>query len=204
MWGGERIHGFAMPDSQTLGLLAAAMVAGIVLFRLYTVLGRRTGHEPQPPAQQPKPLTPAAAPATVIDQPPTSNGLLEIQIADPTFDTPKFLNGARDAYTMIVNAFAAGDRAALRPLLSPDVYAAFDVGITARDRPASTLVKLHDARIVGSVLHGRTAEITVAFTAEFAGESDKNTVTDVWTFERNLDSSDPNWTLVATSGDLPE
>ena len=179
------------------------MVAAIVLFRLYTVLGRRTGHEPQPPAQRSNPLAPAA-PAPVIEPQVTSNGLLEIQIIDPAFDTPKFLNGAREAYTQIVNAFAAGDRAALRPLLSPDVFAAFDVGITSRDHPAHTLIQLHDARIVGSVLHGRVAEITVAFTAEFASESDKNTVTDVWTFERNLDSSDPNWTLVATSGDLPE
>jgi predicted lipid-binding transport protein (Tim44 family) len=54
------------------------------------------------------------------------------------------------------------------------------------------------------VLHGRNAEITAAFTAEFSGGDDKNTVTDVWTFERNLDSTDPNWTLVATSGELPE
>ena len=179
------------------------MVAAIVLFRLYTVLGRRTGHEPQPPAQRPGPLTPAAPPA-VIEQQPSASGLLDIQIADPAFDTPKFLSGAREAYTQIVNAFAAGDRAALRPLLSPDVFAAFDAGITSRDGPAHTLIKLHDARIVGSVMHGRVAEITVAFTAEFANEADKNTVTDVWTFERNLDSSDPNWTLVATSGDLPE
>lgn len=179
------------------------MVAGIVLFRLYTVLGRRTGHEPQPMAQAPKPLTPAA-PAPVIEPQQTSNGILEIQIADPAFDTSKFLNGAREAYTQIVNAFAAGDRAALRPLLSPDVYAAFDGGITSRDQPAAILIKLHDARIVGSVLHGRIAEVTVAFTTEFSGDAGSNKVTDVWTFERNLDSSDPNWILVATSGDLPE
>lgn len=190
-----------MPDSQTLGLLAAAMVAAIILFRLYTVLGRRTGHEPQPPAA-PKPLTPAA-PSPVIEQQPSSNGLLDIQMADPAFDTPKFLAGAREAYAQIVTAFAAGDRAALRPLLSSDVYAAFDAGIASRTAPAPTFVKLHDARIVGSVLHGRTGEITVAFTAEFSGDAGKNSVTDVWSFERNLDSSDPNWTLVATSGELP-
>jgi Tim44-like domain len=148
-----------MPDSQTLGLLAAAMVAAIVLFRLYTVLGRRTGHEPQPPVQR-APLTPVTPPA--------------------------------------------GDRAALRPLLSPDVYTAFDRGIAARSGPAPTLIKLHDARIVGSALHGRNAEVTAAFTAEFSGGDDKNMVTDVWTFERNLDSPDPNWSLVATSGELPE
>ena len=46
----------------------------------------------------------------------------------------------------------------------------------------------------------RQAEVTVAFMAEFA----TGNVTDVWTFERNLDSSDPNWLLVATSGELPE
>src|SRR6476620_11646677 len=99
-----------MPGSQTLGLLAAAMVAAIVLFRLYTVLGRRTGHEPQPPVERANPLTPAA-PAAVIEQQVTSNGLLEIQLIDPAFDTQKFLSGAREAYTQIVNAFAAGDRA---------------------------------------------------------------------------------------------
>jgi len=192
-----------MPDSQTLGLLAAAMVAGVILFRLYTILGRRTGHEPQPPARPAQPLTPAA-PAVTTEPQSSSNGLIDIQLADPGFDSPKFLAGAREAYSQIVTAFAAGDRASLRPLLSPDVYAAFDVGITARTAPAATLIKLHDARIVGSALNGRVAEITVAFTAEFAGEAGKNTVTDVWTFERNLDSPDPNWILVATSGELPE
>ena len=187
-----------MPDSQTLGLLVAAMVAGIVCFRLFTLLGRRTGQEPQArPA--PAPLTPPA-PQPVEQQQPSSNGLLDIQLADREFDTPKFLAGARDAYVQIVTAFAAGDRAALRPLLSPDVYSAFDAGISQRTTPPAAFVKLHDARIVGSALHGRTAEITLAFAAEFA----TGNITDVWTFERQLDSMDPNWTLIATSGDLPE
>jgi predicted lipid-binding transport protein (Tim44 family) len=188
-----------MPDSQTLGLLVAAMVAGVICFRLYTVLGRRTGHEP-PPQPMPAPR-PASLPQPVAETAPApSNGLLDIQLADRDFDAPKFLAGAREAYTRIVTAFAAGDRAELKPLLSPEVYAAFDVGITSRSEPASAFVKLHDARIGTSALHGRTAEITVSFTAEFAS----GTVIDVWTFERNLASRDPNWLLVATSGDLPE
>ena len=57
----------------------------------------------------------------------------------------------------------------------------------------------------GSALHGRDAEITVTFTAEFASaKEDNNVVIDVWSFERNLDSTDPNWVLAATSGDVPE
>jgi predicted lipid-binding transport protein (Tim44 family) len=188
-----------MPDSQTLGLLIAAMVAGIICFRLYTVLGRRTGHEP-PPQAAPAPL-PASRPQPIPESAtPSSSGLLDIQLADRDFDTPKFLAGAREAYSRIITAFAKGDHAELRLLLSPDVFAAFEAGIAARTSPAAELVKLHDARVVGSALHGRQAEITVAFTAEFTS----GTVTDVWTFDRNLDSKDPNWILVATSGDLPE
>jgi len=187
-----------MPDSQTLGLVVAAMVAGIICFRLYSILGRRTGHEssPQPvPAPRPVPVA-----QTAPESAPSPNGLLDIQLADRSFDAPKFLTGARQAYTHIVNAFVQGNREELRPLLSPDVFAAFDAGIAARTEPAAALLKLHDVRITGSALHGRQAEITVAFNAEFA----TGTVVDVWTFERNLDSTDPNWVLVATSGDLPE
>jgi len=191
-----------MPDAQTLGLLIAAMVAGIICFRLYTVLGRRTGHEPPPQTgvkTVPAPR-PAALPQPAPDVAPSSNGLLDIQLADRDFDTPKFLEGAQEAYARIVNAFAKGDRGELRPLLSPEVFSAFDAGITGRGEPPPAFVKLRDARIVGSALQGRMAEITVAFTAEFANGD----VNDVWTFERNLDSTDPNWVLVATSGELPE
>jgi len=185
-----------MPDSQTLGLVIAAMVAGFICFRLYAVLGRRTGHEPSPvPAA--RPLSP---PPPVPESPQPSNGMLDIQLADRGFDVSKFLAGAREAYTRIVNAFVKGDREALRPLLSPEVFAAFDAGIAARTEPAAELVKLQDVRITASALHGRHAEITVAFIAQFA----TGNVTDVWTFERDLDSADPNWVLVATSGDLPE
>jgi len=174
------------------------MVAGIICFRLYSILGRRTGHEPSP---QPVPASRALSPPPPVPEgQPSSNGLLDIQLADRGFDVSKFLAGARQAYTHIVNAFVKGDREALRPLLSPDVFAAFDAGIAARTEPAAELVKLHDAKITGSALHGREAEITVAFIAEFA----TGNITDVWTFDRNLDSSDPNWVLVATSGDLPE
>lgn len=188
-----------MPDTQTLTLVVAAVVAGLVAVRLFWLLGRRTGFEPPPRQVQPPQAVPLPQPA-VEQQTGSGNGLLEIQLADPGFDTPKFLAGAREAYSQIVNAFVRGDREALRPLLSPDVFAAFDGAIAARSEPPAALVKLNDARIVASALHGRTAEITLAFSAEFAS----GPVTDVWSFTRDLDSADPNWTLVATSGELPE
>lgn len=183
-----------MPDMQTLALFIAAAVAGAVAVRLYWILGRRRGLEPAPPE-------PAAAPPPVVAMVPSSgNGLLDIQHADPTFDTAKFLDGARAAYAQIIDAFGKGDVAALRPLLSPEVLVAFEAGIKGRTGAPAALSRLNDARIVGAQLQGRNAEITVAFSADFSGQA----VSDVWSFSRILDSTDPNWVLVATSGELPE
>ena len=190
-----------MPDSQTLGLIIAASVAAVLLFRLYTVLGRRTGHEPQPAArpQQPSGEAPALA---AVPSDPVARGLMDIQFADRNFDRNQFLQGARTAYDMIQKAFANGDRLALRPLLSGDVFAAFEQAIATRSGPpAETLAGITDAHIAAAGLHGDTAEITVAFRAQFARGDAQRDVGDIWTFARKVGAADPNWTLVATSGE---
>jgi predicted lipid-binding transport protein (Tim44 family) len=193
-----------MPSTQVLEILVIAMIAGIILFRLYTVLGRRTGHEPQHPTR----LRPSEAKALPTAKPaepatePAGHGLLDIQLADRSFDTQHFLSGARTAYELIVTAFHKGDRLALKPLLSQEVFDAFDAAIAGRGLEAApAFTGLKDTRIVGASLAGDHAEITVAFTASFA---DGRTATDVWTFARRVGDENPNWTLVATSGDLPE
>ena len=123
-----------MPDAQLIEILIAAMVAGVVLFRLYTILGRRTGHEPQP--RDRAALSPAASalrpPQTDRPVEPQARSLFDIQLADPSFETGHFLGGAKTAYETILKAFATGDRASLKPLLSDEVYKAFDGDITAR------------------------------------------------------------------------
>ena len=225
-----------MANSQLLDIVLIAMVAAIILFRLYTVLGRRTGHERPPQENYRLSGNPPAAPADdnvvalpgtkradlIDDKPadPVARGLLDIKLADKTFETEHFLSGARSAYEMIVTAFANGDRATLRPLLSEEVYKAFNDAIAAREtrneKIAFTFVGFKDAKIVQAALKARIAEITVAFGAQFisatsdAGgqvvEGDAKSVrdvTDVWTFSRDARARDPNWTLVTTSGDLP-
>lgn len=202
-----------MPDAQLIEILIAAMVAGVILFRLYTILGRRTGHEPQHQDR----LTPVPSSANLRAAPaerpsePQARSLFDIQLADPGFETNHFLKGARTAYEMILKAFAGGDRASLKPLLSDDVYKAFAAEIANRGvKPVEeTLAGITDARIVHATLEDKTAEITVSFRAQFAhgtpSSSDyvQRDVTDVWTFARQLGASNPNWTLVATSGALP-
>lgn len=195
-----------MADSQLIGILIAAMVAGVVLFRLYVVLGRRTGHEDSR-ALAPAPLRdartlPQPQPESVTPTP--ANGLLEIELADHSFDRDHFLGGARTAYEMIQKAFAEGDRVTLRPLLSDDVYAAFDREIAARAGAPDRVAAVTDARIVGAALHGQEAEITVDFRANFTGaDGALREVADHWTFARAIGAADPNWTLVATAGAMP-
>jgi predicted lipid-binding transport protein (Tim44 family) len=198
-----------MPDAQLIGILIAAMVAGVVLFRLYTVLGRRTGHEPQPDSSRqaaPSPLREAPPVAAPEPPPPESlvaRGLMDIELADSKFDRAHFIKGARTAYEIIQKAFADADRLALRPLLSDEVYAAFEHEISARTTPPPRLVSISDARIAGAELSGnKVAELTVAFRASFAGaDGATREVADHWSFSRAIGSSDPNWTLVATAGD---
>jgi len=194
-----------MPDTQLIAILVAAMVAGIVLFKLYTILGRRTGHEPQPQDRITPPSTGSALRPPPQSAEPQARSLFDIQLADPSFETGHFLSGARTAYELILKAFAAGDRTSLKPLLSDEVYKAFDSEIAARNGGPveESLAGLTDARIVEATLVGKLAEITVSFRAQFARGETQRDVTDVWTFARQIGSSSPTWTLVATGGAVP-
>ena len=147
---------------------------------------------------------------------PAVRALVDIKLADRNFDTERFLSGARMAYEMIVTAYARGERETLRPLLSDDVFHAFESAIKGREEKSEkvdfTFLSLKSARITSAEMKAQTAEIAVTFESEvmLAGydasgaliEGDAKTphsVTEVWTFARDVRSNDPNWTLVATA-----
>ena len=193
-----------------LQLIIFAALAAVVLFQLYSVLGRRVGRQPE---DQPDAVPVAGRPLDrPADEPPNGgvslSGLAAVEARDPGFDLPKFLGGARGAYETIVRAFAAGDRATLKRLLSTQVMAGFDGEIAARETAGRTeqveflhppRADLDKAEVVGDLVR-----MTVRFLAEFRsrtkgpegeGVEDRRTA-ELWTFERSLKSRDPNWTLV--------
>lgn len=227
-----------MQNFQFFDVILLALVTGFIAFRLYTVLGRRTGNERSPeervrlpdraspnPAPKPVPVKDnvvslperaAQAGAGLSNAGAQPRGLLDIKFADRSFDSDRFLQGARAAYEMIVTAFARGERDTLRPLLSGDVFEAFDREIRAREakkeRVDFTFLSLKAARITGAALKGQTAEVTVTFQSEvmLAGydpsgaliEGDAKTphqVSEDWVFARETRAGDPNWTLVSTA-----
>ena len=225
-----------MHNFQFFDVILLALLTGFIAFRLYSVLGRRTGHERSPDDQlrlpdgaRPNPKAPpvkdnvvslperAAQPSVgAATASPLPRGLLDIKLSDRSFDSERFLGGARGAYEMIVTAFAHGERDTLRPLLSDDVLETFDREIRAREakkeRVDFTFLSLKSARITAAELKGQMAEITVTFESEImlAGydpsgaliEGDAKTphqVNEVWTFARDTRAGDPNWTLISTA-----
>jgi predicted lipid-binding transport protein (Tim44 family) len=151
---------------------------------------------------------------SVID-PGATNGVRAILSADSGFDVARFLDGAKSAYRMILEAFWKGDEDELAWLVGPDVREAFGAAIAERKEAGHTLdnrlVSIESARIEAARVEGRVAFVTVHFVADIAavtrdaeGNVIAGTLTDAvatndsWTFSRNLRDSDPNWLLVET------
>jgi predicted lipid-binding transport protein (Tim44 family) len=230
---------------QFLDILFFGAIAVFLVFRLRSVLGKRMGHEQKdarryadyrlnPDKAGEKPANDARRdedkvvalpdrtangdrggkpePAAVG---PVETGLARIKTVDPGFTKDGFLAGAKAAFEMIVAAYAAGDVATLRPLLSNEVFERFKAAIDQRRKAgetlSTTLVGMKSAEIIEAALQDRTASLTAKFvseqvnvTTDAAGKvvdgdaSQVTTVTDIWTFARNTRARDPNWSLVAT------
>jgi predicted lipid-binding transport protein (Tim44 family) len=220
----------AMGDFQYFDIILFAMIAGFLILRLRSVLGRRTGNERRrdgfirSPARVSEKgaaggeLGKGAAVVPLGAKPadPVALGLDRIRRADSGFEPENFLAGARAAFELIVGAFARGDKAALRSLLSDEVYRPFvatiDERVASQETFESQIVGLDGLDIAAADLSGQTAQVTVKFVSRqinITRASDGSIVegdpqhavekTDYWTFNRDIRSADPNWVLVATS-----
>lgn len=208
-----------MPPVQ-IQIVIFAVIAAIVLFQLYNVLGKKVGRQPEEDARS-RPAV--AAPAGARPEPSAGRpGVLDavtlasiasLKARDPNFDPVRFLEGARQAHETIVRAYAAGDRETLKPLLTPTVMESFEAGIAAREARAETEVAefLHPARadLEQASAEENRATAKVRFLAELRNtvtpadasaepQIEERRVAELWTFERTLGASDPNWVLART------
>ena len=198
---------------QYIDILILAIIAGIVLLRLRSVLGRRTGHEKTdktsynyetPQTSQEEKVTPI--------EPKTSSSKRE----DGWFDNDDFLRGAANAYETIVTNFENGNKDALKSLLSEDVLNSFSSVIDERNSKNETVefnfIGIEKSEIVHKDLKKNPMEVTVRFISEMitciknskdeviSGSLNQvQKITDVWTFEKVKDKKSSNWLLTATS-----
>ena len=196
-----------------LELIIFAALAAIVLYMLYSVLGRRVGRQPQDgPLQaglrlrraEAQPSRPPAEVSAEIQHP----GLAAIRAGDPAFELGKFMEGARGAYEQIVRAFAGGDRETLRTLTNPDVLQAFEPAMAGREAEGreEQVEFLHPPRadLEEADVSGKLARLKVRFLAELrsrvkGGDQDERVderrTAELWTFERPVDAKGSGWTL---------
>lgn len=199
-----------MSTVQVFVFLIFGALAAVVLFNLYAVMGRRIGRQPdEAPASVATPARPDALPARGEPSAPAVEltGLAAVKAKDPDFDPDAFLKGARVAYETIVSAFASGDRDALNGLIAPPVMAGFEQAMAAREAEGRTEIVTFEhpprADVDGVEVNDSVATVKVRFLAEFTSRvsgPDSETATErrtaeVWTFARDLSSTDPNWTL---------
>ena len=223
-------------------LIVYALVAAGLVIWLRNILGTRHGEErerPNPFTVQPdqetdslpgfagQPAAPedkiaalVANPDKVmsVDSKTAENGLLDISRADRGFDVKFFLEGAQDAFVMIVEAFAKGDRETLQNLLAEPVYQGFEQALREREARGETvqteILAVRRAIISAARYDGRMAYITVRFQADettvtrdregnvIAGHPERvMPMRDMWTFGRDLRSRDPRWLVFETSTD---
>lgn len=215
-----------------MDVLQLLFFAGLAVFlgvRLYMLLGKPSGrtHEDHMREEReraaasnraPRPVGPAGpAAADLAPEPshftgPAAAGLAAIASADGGFDQSVFVAGAREAYKMIVTAYAAGDKDTLGPLLSEKVMKAWGASIDARAGKGLAMTteieRLKSAEIVEASLNDNRAKVKVAFSAEIASETRDpdgsvvegdlttlKTVDEIWSFERDVTSPNPNWYL---------
>lgn len=227
-------------------LILYGLVAAGLVFWLRSLLGTRSGDErerpnpftAQPTEAKPQPSSPIADDAVTglpleeskpalprnvsIASESTERSLMDLMRQDQDFDIGKFSMASQDAFAVIVESFAAGDRDTLKNLLEPQVYAAFEKALAEREtRGESMSTEIHSVRkaeILDVKLDGRMAYITLRFIADetcvirgkdgniLSGDPDRITeMNDIWTFSRLIRSRDPRWLVHETrDGDVSE
>lgn len=211
------------------------VIAAIVAWRLWSVLGTRTGLEKppiiltpttSPPKAEntntpidgeilpPEPQKPVWA-GYAAENSPLALGLEAIAAKSQGFTAKSFIAGASAAYEMVLEAFAKGDKQTLKPLLSKELLDSFVAEIDKRNAQGQSMkfqfVGVKSADMKRAALNGNKAQIEIGFVSEMISATmDKSasvvdgddvairSVSDLWTFERDVTSRDPNWKLIAT------
>lgn len=199
-----------------------AAIAVIICVAFYSVLGKSVGRGSddslspddifgQKTSEAANDQT-ATEVALRADEAGENSGLSAIARAEPGFSPARFIDGAKSAYSMILEAYATGDRETLQSLLTDEVQAVYDAAITAREEQNLTqttdLGSLRSTQIKGARVEEGLAYIRVLYEADIAsalrneegdlveGDPDiLSSISEYWTYVRELGSSDPTWRL---------
>ena len=187
-----------------LDIILLGMIAGFIILRLRSILGRKTGHESKvyPNFAEKKFSMPQQ------DSKPTQQNLEILEGKDKK----EFLRGAEIAYESILTAFASGDLIKLKALLTANMFSNFSEAIKVRNKEniksEFTFIGVKESSVEKYEKIKDNLYATVKFVAEvisvkrdkddkiIEGNPDKiKFVTDSWKFTKNINNNSPNWYL---------
>ena len=187
-----------------IDIILLGMIAGFIILRLRSILGRKTGHESKVyPGFAEKEFNIPKNESKPVKQ---NLNILEGE------DKKEFLRGAEIAYESILTSFASGDLIKLKNLLSPDMFSNFSDAIKSRNKEGITseftFVGVKESSVEKYEKIKDNLFATVKFVAEvisvkkdkdnnvIEGNPDKiKFVTDSWKFTKNIKQKGPNWHL---------
>ena len=192
-------------DLQFFDIIIFAAIAVFLIYRLRSVLGKRTGHESSIRQQAHKESLKEDSTKKEFNVPELKEDFIKLKIAYENienFDHKTFLEGAKLAFETIINAFNKGEKTTLKKLLTKDVYKSFEQAIDSQNtNPEYQFYSLNIKSIENVVVENGTIKISINFTSEQFKDNDESTVIkkqDTWTFEKSIKSKDPNWLLSST------
>ena len=187
-----------------LDIILLGMIAGFIILRLRSILGRKTGHESKVfPGFTEKEFNIPKNESKPIKQ--------NLEILEGR-DKKEFLRGAEIAYESILTSFATGDLIKLKNLLSSNMFSNFSDAIKSRNKEGIksefTFIGVKESSVEKYDKIKDNLFATVKFVAEvisvkkdkddkiIEGNPDKiKFVTDSWKFTKNINNKSPNWYL---------
>ena len=189
-------------DLQFFDILIFAAIAGFIIYRLRSVLGKRTGFQkniPEPKPQETKKQEDVQKIPSLMDN---ETKLEAVYKKVNNFNHREFLDGAKKAFEIIISSFNNGDKKTLKNLVSKDVYSAFEKAIDEKtNNPESQFYSLIVEGIADAKVENDTISISVNFISEQMLNNDEGSIVknkDTWTFEKPANSSSPIWILTQT------
>ena len=189
-------------DLQFFDIIIFAVIAVFIIYRLRSVLGKRTGFQKNTNQEQflKKEVEQTQ---TKIPQLKENEQKLEVIYKNvSSFNHKDFLDGAKKAFEIIITAFNKGDKNTLKNLVSKDVYIAFEEAIdSGSNNPKSQFYSLLVEGIEEAKIENGNIIIAVNFISEqILGENEEEVTKnkDTWVFEKPVKSSGPAWTLIST------
>ena len=189
-------------DLQFFDILIFAAIAGFIIYRLRSVLGKRTGFQKnisEPKPQETKKQEDVQKIPTLMDN---ETKLEAVYKKINNFNHREFLDGAKKAFEIIISSFNNGDKKTLKNLVSKDVYSAFEKAIDEKtNNPESQFYSLIVEGIADAKVENDTISISVNFISEQMLNNDEGSIVknkDTWTFEKPANSSSPIWILTQT------